>query len=142
MRRTGSGKTLAFTLPCLLRHTKRKKSPACLVLAPTRELALQTHMVMTKVAPCPSAHACTRARGRARHARACASTQVAVDWKIVCIFGGESRTHADAHANACARAQSQSNTHAYKAKHTRAALYTHTHARTRTHTHTHRRIAL
>ena len=44
---TGSGKTLAFALPCLERlrqeaAPKRKGQPSVLVLAPTRELAIQT----------------------------------------------------------------------------------------------------
>jgi ATP-dependent RNA helicase DeaD len=39
--RTGSGKTLAFSLPILERMTGEKRFPQALVLAPTRELALQ-----------------------------------------------------------------------------------------------------
>jgi len=50
------------TLPCLICHKMKKKSPAVLVMAPTRELALQTFEVMKKVA---------------------------VTWKIVCVYGGE-----------------------------------------------------
>jgi len=49
---TGSGKTLAFILPALVHIKKQlflkkfnKKEPLVLVLAPTRELAMQTHDV-------------------------------------------------------------------------------------------------
>ena len=49
---TGSGKTLAFSLPALtalstetLPHGKRR-TPRMLVLAPTRELAMQSHVVI------------------------------------------------------------------------------------------------
>ena len=38
---TGSGKTLAFGLPLVERLSAEEKAPAALVLAPTRELALQ-----------------------------------------------------------------------------------------------------
>ncbi|MBY4130307.1 DEAD/DEAH box helicase [Rhodococcus fascians] len=46
---TGSGKTLAFGLPLLVRLAGRRSRPAAprgLVLAPTRELALQIHEVL------------------------------------------------------------------------------------------------
>mmetsp|Transcript_14113 Transcript_14113/g.20847 ORF Transcript_14113/g.20847 Transcript_14113/m.20847 type:complete len:586 (+) Transcript_14113:66-1823(+) len=52
---TGSGKTLAFALPALTRMYKedeasnsaqKKKSPRMLVVAPTRELAIQSHDVL------------------------------------------------------------------------------------------------
>ncbi len=48
--KTGSGKTLAFGLPGLVHVAARMKSsrvnrPYMLVLAPTRELAVQTHQV-------------------------------------------------------------------------------------------------
>jgi len=39
--RTGSGKTLAFTVPLVERLTPSGRSPAALILAPTRELASQ-----------------------------------------------------------------------------------------------------
>lgn len=42
---TGSGKTLAFLLPVLLRLDPNKKGIQCLVLSPTRELALQIESV-------------------------------------------------------------------------------------------------
>ena len=44
---TGSGKTLAFGLPALT-HAKNGNSIKVLVLAPTRELALQTYQVLAK----------------------------------------------------------------------------------------------
>jgi len=40
---TGTGKTLAFGLPILERIDKNSKYPQALIVAPTRELALQTH---------------------------------------------------------------------------------------------------
>ena len=46
---TGSGKTLGFALPVLSRMADSKrtyKSPRMLVLAPTRELAMQSHVVL------------------------------------------------------------------------------------------------
>jgi ATP-dependent RNA helicase DBP3 len=49
---TGSGKTLAFSLPALTTLSKetiphgKRKTPRMLVLAPTRELAMQSHTVM------------------------------------------------------------------------------------------------
>ncbi len=41
MAQTGTGKTAAFALPILERLDHRRKAPQALVLAPTRELALQ-----------------------------------------------------------------------------------------------------
>lgn len=48
---TGSGKTLAFALPAFVHILAQKKiergdGPACLILAPTRELACQIHEVI------------------------------------------------------------------------------------------------
>lgn len=49
---TGSGKTLAFSLPALTALSKEKiphgkrRTPRMLVLAPTRELAMQSHVVI------------------------------------------------------------------------------------------------
>lgn len=45
---TGSGKTLGFALPVLSRLAKAKsmRAPRMLVLAPTRELAMQSHVVL------------------------------------------------------------------------------------------------
>ena len=52
---TGSGKTLAFSVPALAHMLHRKKtkspdgvsrSPMMLVLAPTRELAMQSQVVL------------------------------------------------------------------------------------------------
>jgi len=53
--RTGSGKTLAFVLPMLARldaspHERRARQPRALVLAPTRELALQIQAAMAPLA--------------------------------------------------------------------------------------------
>lgn len=42
---TGSGKTLAFLLPVLLRLDPNAKGIQCLILSPTRELALQIESV-------------------------------------------------------------------------------------------------
>jgi superfamily II DNA/RNA helicase len=47
---TGSGKTLAFGLPLLQRLESTDRRPACLVLAPTRELALQIVEQLTPLA--------------------------------------------------------------------------------------------
>lgn len=55
--RTGSGKTLAFVIPAVMKVLKEReangnpsgqRSPTCLVLAPTRELASQTAEVFKK----------------------------------------------------------------------------------------------
>ena len=60
LAQTGTGKTAAFALPVLSRLDLRQKSPQALVLAPTRELALQVceaferyaaHMPGVKVLP-------------------------------------------------------------------------------------------
>lgn len=47
--KTGSGKTLAFLLPflCKMSRDESSASPECLVLAPTRELAVQIHEAST-----------------------------------------------------------------------------------------------
>jgi superfamily II DNA/RNA helicase len=49
LAKTGSGKTLAFGVPCALALVKQK-TPSMLVLAPTRELAIQIHTVMVDLA--------------------------------------------------------------------------------------------
>ncbi len=46
---TGSGKTLAFLLPILLRLEAGKPGVQCLVLSPTRELAIQIERVWQKM---------------------------------------------------------------------------------------------
>lgn len=49
---TGSGKTLAFLLPAfkhILEQREKQKKPRILVLAPTRELAIQSHDVATEL---------------------------------------------------------------------------------------------
>ena len=53
--RTGSGKTLAFALPVLVRlsqskQDRRSRAPRALILAPTRELALQIQAVLDPLA--------------------------------------------------------------------------------------------
>ena len=49
--KTGSGKTLAFGLPTLMRIPRAERGrPAALVLAPTRELAVQVAEVLTPLA--------------------------------------------------------------------------------------------
>ena len=47
---TGSGKTAAFALPLLARLNLKKRSPQVLVLAPTRELAIQVSEAFQKYA--------------------------------------------------------------------------------------------
>jgi superfamily II DNA/RNA helicase len=42
---TGSGKTLAFLFPVLSRLIKEQKGVQCLILVPSRELALQIEQV-------------------------------------------------------------------------------------------------
>lgn len=52
--KTGSGKTLAFVLPIVEKITEQGfsgKLPRALILAPTRELAIQVHSELRKVAP-------------------------------------------------------------------------------------------
>ncbi|XP_059053656.1 probable ATP-dependent RNA helicase pitchoune [Achroia grisella] len=48
--KTGSGKTLAFLIPAIDRLIKlgfnRKRGPGCIIISPTRELALQTNEVL------------------------------------------------------------------------------------------------
>jgi ATP-dependent RNA helicase DBP3 len=48
---TGSGKTLAFMLPAISPGKIQRGVVSCLVLAPTRELAQQTQVVTSTVAP-------------------------------------------------------------------------------------------
>ncbi len=47
MAQTGSGKTAAFSLPLLNNLDPELKAPQILVLAPTRELAVQVAEAMT-----------------------------------------------------------------------------------------------
>lgn len=52
--RTGSGKTLAFALPVVEKLMARKtkpRSPGCIVLAPTRELAKQVEREFAATGP-------------------------------------------------------------------------------------------
>lgn len=46
---TGSGKTLAFLLPLLDRMNKEEKSVQCMILTPSRELAIQIEQVWKKM---------------------------------------------------------------------------------------------
>src|SRR3954454_14884221 len=48
---TGSGKTLAFAVPLTDRIAAEDRRPACLVLAPTRELASQIVEEWRSIAP-------------------------------------------------------------------------------------------
>jgi ATP-independent RNA helicase DbpA len=47
---TGSGKTLAFLLPVINNLIKEKKGVQCLILVPSRELALQIKLVFKQMA--------------------------------------------------------------------------------------------
>ena len=77
---TGTGKTAAFALPMLQRLAELRPSAAAatrpfgLVLAPTRELALQVSEAVTRYGAGPAAPACspsTAARPSARSGRRC-----------------------------------------------------------------------
>jgi ATP-dependent RNA helicase RhlE len=51
LAQTGTGKTAAFALPILARlNSKRRPGPRALILAPTRELAMQIHAEVTALA--------------------------------------------------------------------------------------------
>jgi ATP-dependent RNA helicase RhlE len=51
LAQTGTGKTAAFALPILARlNTSRRPGPRALILAPTRELAMQIHAEITALA--------------------------------------------------------------------------------------------
>src|ERR1700744_3023319 len=47
---TGSGKTLGFLLPILQTLKATIKTPQCIIIVPSRELALQTEQVWKKMA--------------------------------------------------------------------------------------------
>jgi ATP-dependent RNA helicase DDX21 len=54
--RTGSGKTIGFALPVIEKliqedHSSRGRKPRCIVLAPTRELAVQIHREFERIGP-------------------------------------------------------------------------------------------
>ena len=62
--RTGSGKTLAFLIPLVVgldetRNPARPRKPRSLVLAPTRELALQIHTALQPLAKAYNLSSCT-----------------------------------------------------------------------------------
>lgn len=46
---TGTGKTLAFAIPIIQRFSQKKGR--CLILVPTRELAIQVNEMFQKIAP-------------------------------------------------------------------------------------------
>ena len=48
---TGTGKTMAFGIPLLQKVNKDEKIPQSLVLAPTRELAVQIYESLSRIAP-------------------------------------------------------------------------------------------
>lgn len=60
---TGTGKTLAFSLP-LLKNLKGKKGTHCLILCPTREIALQTGEVLRQFGEPLHLHHATLIGGR------------------------------------------------------------------------------
>ena len=71
---TGTGKTAAFALPILSRINPKPGKPQALVLAPTRELAIQVAEAFQKYAThCPASRCCrsTAARATARSCRRC-----------------------------------------------------------------------
>jgi len=67
---TGSGKTLAFGLPAITKFKSSQRHPKgkifALILAPTRELAMQTYSVLNEVSQ-------------------------STDTKVVCVYGGASK---------------------------------------------------
>jgi superfamily II DNA/RNA helicase len=93
--KTGSGKTLAFLIPLIERAVKEgwkpagsARSPRALVLAPTRELALQIEMELRKYAP-PSVTSLAVYGGVPieRHYRALAPTADDRDWNAGAFVG-------------------------------------------------------
>lgn len=61
--RTGSGKTIAFALPviekCLAANrTQRGRRPQTIILAPTRELAIQIHKEFVRIEYAPPPYPC------------------------------------------------------------------------------------
>ena len=55
---TGTGKTLATVVPALLSIDRDKLATQVVIIAPSRELVLQTHSVMKKVSPLTSVTCC------------------------------------------------------------------------------------
>ena len=64
---TGSGKTLAFMIPALRAGHIKKGKVTSLVLAPTRELALQTQVVTAGIAPSVGANSVCVYGGDPKH---------------------------------------------------------------------------
>ena len=57
---TGTGKTAAFALPLLARINLEARHPQVLVLAPTRELAIQVSEAFQRYASCTPGCMCCR----------------------------------------------------------------------------------
>lgn len=55
---TGTGKTLASAMPALLSINKEASAPQVVIIAPSRELAVQTHGVLKRLSPQTSATCC------------------------------------------------------------------------------------
>lgn len=55
---TGTGKTLASAMPVLLSISNEATAPQAVVIAPSRELAVQTHGVLKKLSPQTSTTCC------------------------------------------------------------------------------------
>ena len=73
---TGTGKTAAFALPILSRIDIKQTTPQALVLAPTRELAIQVAEAFRPTPPTSPASTCCRstaAKVTARSCRRCAA---------------------------------------------------------------------
>jgi ATP-dependent RNA helicase DeaD len=80
---TGTGKTAAFALPMLARIDIKQTTPQALVLAPTRELAIQVaEAFQTYAAHIPASTCCrsTAARATARSCRRCAAA--CTSWSV------------------------------------------------------------
>ncbi len=55
---TGTGKTLATAIPALLVLNDQAQAPQVLIIAPSRELAVQTHGVLKKLSPLTQSTCC------------------------------------------------------------------------------------
>jgi len=71
--KTGSGKTLGFLLPvltrCVAEQSVAQGSPLGIIMAPTRELALQIHAETTKYGPCVGCKSVAVYGGSSKHAQ-------------------------------------------------------------------------